>query len=381
MKKILYVAIVIATFASCTNDQKGYTIQGFIEGTADGKVIITNNANRIAVADLVSDTTDIIGGKFVFKGKRVATPEFYALTVDKKLLHLFLDNSDITIVGHLDSIKSAKISGSALADEITAMNNKKKALQDAFEAEYHLNDLMREYRQEGTTEERKEEIKQRYEELESEIEAHGKEINAIDSEYIAKNPTSPYTAILLQSKINDYETEELAGVVNKMTKAANLKDNRIVKQLKETVDLLTSIEVGKQAPDFTQNDPDDNPITFSDIYKNNKVTMLDFWAGWCGPCRQFNPTLVQIYEKYHDKGFEILGVSMDRTKEQWTKAIADDNLTWPQVSSIEHWGNPVGKLYYIRYIPQNVFVDQNGIIIAKKIGEEEIEKLLEEKLQ
>jgi len=380
MKKILYVAIVIATFASCTNE-KGYTIQGFLEGAVDGQqVIITNNINRVAATDIIADTTDIIDGKFTFTGK-VATPEYFALTIGQQSLRFFLDNSNITITGHLIPLQSAKVSGSALADNITTLNDKKKALRDAFDSEYHLSEMMQEHQQPETTEERKEEIKQRYRELEPLIEAHEKEISAIDNEYIAKNPTSPYTAILLQGKINDYETEELVSMVNKMTKAANLKDNRIVKQLKETADILEAIDIGKQAPDFTQNDPDENPITFSDIYKNNKVTMLDFWAGWCGPCRHFNPTLVQIYEKYNDKGFEILGVSMDRTKEQWTKAIDDDNLTWPQVSSIEYWNNPVGKLYYIRYIPQNVFVDQNGIIIAKKISKDEIEKLLEEKLQ
>jgi Thiol-disulfide isomerase and thioredoxins len=379
MKKILYVAIVIATFASCTNE-KGYTIQGYIEGAADGKAIITNNAMPVNTENLISDTTDIIGGKFTFKGK-VTTPEFYALTVDKRLVRFFLDNNDITIVGHLDAIEDVKISGSSVADEITAMNNKRKALDDDFEEKYHINALLKEYRLPETTAERKAEIEKIYDELEPEMEAAQKEIRTMHNEYITNNPTSVYTPILVQTKINDYTTDELVAMVNKMMKSSNLKGNRYVKELKETVDILVSVEVGKQAPDFTQNDPDDNPITFSDIYKNNKVTMLDFWAGWCSPCRQFNPTLVQIYEKYHDKGFEILGVSMDRTKEQWTKAIADDNLTWPQVSSIEYWQNPVGKLYYIRYIPQNVFVDQNGIIIAKKIGEEEIEKLLEEKLQ
>ena len=109
--------------------------------------------------------------------------------------------------------------------------------------------------------------------------------------------------------------------------------------------------------------------------------MIDLWAGWCPPCRQFNPTLVKLYNKYHRAGFEIIGVSLDRTKEQWTQAIATDKLTWPQVSAIMYWDDPVAKLYYIRYIPQNVFVDIDGKIVAKRVSEEEMDIFLEEYLK
>ena len=121
-------------------------------------------------------------------------------------------------------------------------------------------------------------------------------------------------------------------------------------------------------------------IKFSDVYSKNKVTMLDFWASWCGPCRAFNPTLVRIYKKYHSKGFEVLGVSFDTDKARWEDAIKKDGLTWPHVSDLKGWENAVGTPYMVKYIPQNVLVDQSGTIIKRRATEEEIEQILSERL-
>lgn len=94
---------------------------------------------------------------------------------------------------------------------------------------------------------------------------------------------------------------------------------------------------GQPAPDFTVPDMEGNEVAFSSIYPGFKVTMIDFWASWCGPCRNFNPALVEIYNEYHDKGFEIVGVSMDNDKESWLQAIKDDGLTWIQLSDLAYW--------------------------------------------
>ena len=109
--------------------------------------------------------------------------------------------------------------------------------------------------------------------------------------------------------------------------------------------------------------------------------MIDFWAGWCGPCRRFNPTLVKIYKDFNKKGFGIIGVSLDKEAEGWKKAIQDDKLTWTQVSDLKYWDSEAAKLYNVRYIPQNVFVDQNGIILKRKLNEEEIVPFLTETLK
>ena len=120
-------------------------------------------------------------------------------------------------------------------------------------------------------------------------------------------------------------------------------------------------------------------VTKEDLLKNEIIGVY-FSAHWCGPCRAFNPTLTQIYEKYKDKGFGILGVSLDKEKENWIKAIEDDKLVWSHVSDLAYWNCAAAKLYSIKYIPQSYFIDSTGKILLASPEEDEIEKFLEENL-
>ena len=141
--------------------------------------------------------------------------------------------------------------------------------------------------------------------------------------------------------------------------------------LRERVELLKKLAVGKIAPDFVMNDPDGNPVKFSDVYSKNEVTLLDFWAAWCGPCRAENPNVVAVFNDYKDKGFTVFGVSLDRTKDDWLKAIADDGLTWTHVSDLAYWNNAAAQMYAVNSIPSSLLVDKAGTIIAKnKRGDE-----------
>ena len=109
--------------------------------------------------------------------------------------------------------------------------------------------------------------------------------------------------------------------------------------------------------------------------------MRSFWASGCVPCRNFNPTLVKIYKKYHKLGVDIIGVSLDRDKDSWIEGIKEDGLTWTQVSDLKFWQSEVGQLYNVSFIPQNVFVDAEGNIIGRKVAEDDIEILLDEYLK
>lgn len=109
--------------------------------------------------------------------------------------------------------------------------------------------------------------------------------------------------------------------------------------------------------------------------------MVDFWASWCSPCRQFNPKLVEIYRKYHKDGLEILGVSLDMDKDSWLAAIESDKLTWPHVSDLKYWNSAVVSLFNVNFIPQNIFVDSEGTIVAHRLSEDEIPGFLEEYLK
>lgn len=143
---------------------------------------------------------------------------------------------------------------------------------------------------------------------------------------------------------------------------------------------IKNLAVGAKAPDFTQNDTLGRPVSLSSF--KGKYVLIDFWASWCGPCRAENPALVQLYNDFKDKNFNILGVSLDdkEGRAAWLKAIRMDQLAWTQVSDLKHWDNAVSKLYSIRAIPEKILIDPTGIIIARGMNAAELRKTLEKVL-
>ena len=122
------------------------------------------------------------------------------------------------------------------------------------------------------------------------------------------------------------------------------------------------------------------PVAVSLTSLQGKYVLVDFWASWCKPCRAQNPSLLRLYQKYNDKGFTILGVSLDSKKDAWLKAIHSDKLEWQQVSDLNLWNNAVAKQYKITSVPQNYLLDTKGVIIAKNLNEEELNEVLEKEL-
>ena len=180
--------------------------------------------------------------------------------------------------------------------------------------------------------------------------------------------------------VEDFSEADLDAKIAAFKGVPEYADNKNLKKLEETAEILRSVRIGNKVADFVQYDPQGNPVKFSEVYSKNKLTMVDFWASWCGPCRAFNPTLVKIYEKFHDKGFEVLGISYDTNKDAWRKCLEVEKLPWVQVSDKAGEENYTSKTFYINTIPQNLFVDQNGVLVGYKVNRNEIEKFIEEQL-
>lgn len=149
-----------------------------------------------------------------------------------------------------------------------------------------------------------------------------------------------------------------------------------VAQIQQLLQQPATFSTGSEAPVFTMNTPDGNPLSLQSL--RGKVVLIDFWASWCGPCRRENPHAVEAYQKYHDKGFDILGVSLDKTKDRWVDAIEKDGLIWHHVSDLKGWQNAAAQLYGVRSIPHTVLLDREGKIIARELRGDALTAKLEE---
>jgi len=372
IKRMLLSAFTLLPFMVFA--QEKYTITAEITNapsTAKAYLIYSDGAQRKI------DSTSINQGKFIFTGV-VNQPGDALLTVDHKgvgmsqlsnpdLLNLFLEGGAISIKG-TDSVYNSVLSGTPLNDDryklnasLAAIIAKEKAFRNRF-SQATQEDL------------NSQEFNER---LESEYNALQKEK---DEAYINFIKTTPNSILSLKTLV------EIAGPVPDValvepllnSLSSELQEMESAKALRQELELGKRVMVGAIAPDFTQNDPDGKPITLSSL--QGKYVLIDFWASWCAPCRQENPNIVSAYTKYKDKGFTVLGVSLDREtgRNSWLKAIKDDELTWAQVSDLKFWNNEVAKEYGVKAIPRNFLLDPAGKIIATNIRGEELHTTLAE---
>ena len=372
MKKLFLIG-AIALLASCSaQPETGYTINV----TANGDLSKLPNDTLVLAGGTdknpVRDTVVLVNGKCTIKGE-TNTPTFYKLTFkgDKyNFTSFFLENTKMDVTFDAEAPFQATITGGEVQTMVSQMRAKTQELVKF----YKFDSLAKTVNLATATKEEQQKMANIYGEID-------KETSKIREAYISANPTSPYSLYQLSWEIQRMSNAEIEAALVTFDTIPAYAENVILKECKEYVSLVKSRQPGNPAPDFLQNDPNGKPVKFSDIYSKNKLTMIDFWASWCGPCRKFNPELVKIYKKYHNKGFEILGVSLDVSHDNWVKAIKDDKLTWPQVSDLKEWENEVGRMYNINSVPQNIFVDQNGIIVGKEIGKQEVDAFIEEFLK
>ena len=369
MKNNLLILLLAVGVIACTPKYDGYTINATFTGIDSALVIVkTRDARQ---TEIPADTVQMVKGKFTLQNKLV-TPEPYLVSIQGTTpldFPLYLENCVFTITGDINDAKSIVVTGGEYQSEMDSLAKAKEAIT----AEYpSMEELIKEYNDPSTTDARKQELQTIARELSTKV-------DEIETAYLEQNPTSRMALLRFATTLGYAEVpvseleEKLAVFTVALPEGA---ENRFIQRAEKSIATLKSIQIGMKAPDFTMDDPKGNPITLSAFYKQNKITMIDFWAGWCGPCRQFNPTLVQIYKKHQKQGFGILGVSFDHNENQWTEAVADDKLTWPQVSELKYWDNTAAALYFVRSIPQNIFVDQDGVIVARRVGGEEMDAFL-----
>ncbi len=370
MKRLLLLLTVSAVLFSCNKaGQNEYIISGTVKGVADGKTVVLEKQDETGQLKPI-DTVKIKDGKFTIKGS-AKEPEIMLLQVEalQGKVPFILENGDIEVIVDKDSIQKTKLSGTFNNDVFSKFNvdvvkfqkesqkkmmafqnanmAKMKAAQEAKDT-VTINKLMKEYQV---------------------IQKEGMDFYV---KFAETNPKALISALIVDSMLNDPAVDLVRAKKIFASFSPELKKYKPGKSIQSKLDKIgkpvvvaAATEIGSVAPDFSAPNPDGKSISLKESL--GKVTIIDFWASWCNPCRAENPNVVAIYNEFHAKGLNIISVSLDKEASKWKEAIAKDKLTWNQVSNLKFWEEPIALTYGVKSIPATFLLDANGTIVAKDL--------------
>jgi len=344
--KTLLIATASLLLIGCTSKPKTEIFKVNVNlANADGKTVYLQKNGQVL------DSAVIANWDAVFETPKCADNEMYGLMLKgwRRPFPFFTDNMDITLEGDAQN-----------PNDIVVKGSETQARLDAFT--------------------------QSYNELEEKLEADSTKAQADKDEilkmhcfdFVWDNPTDAVAHYVLYRYKWAFGPCEMRTMLDNIHHADSTLTNNNLKLAEEYVEKVERVQAGQPIIDFTQNDVDGNPVTLSQIAEG-KLLLVDFWASWCPDCRKENPNVVAAWQKYHEQGFDILGVSFDTNKEAWLAAIEKDNLTWTHVSDLQGWGNAAGALYSIAFIPQNALI-KDGMIVARNLEGAELMEEIERQL-
>lgn len=337
MRKIIFVLLAIFALVSCV-DKTTYTIGGVASGIEDGTEVSLFSDRR---GRDVLETVKVEDGKFTFAKRMTVKGDnviFFGVNglegagSQSRPVPVFVEPGKIAI----------SIEGNAITGVLgTPLNDSNTQFTKS-------------------------------------IQSGGDLANELTKDFIKSNSNNALGVYYLERTLYAYELADIKDMVALFP--AEFDNNKAIQLVKNYVKTQEETAVGAKFKDLVAQTPSGEKIALSDYAGKGKVVLVDFWASWCPPCRKDMPLLVEAYGKYKDKGFEIVGVSLDKTNEDWTKGLADLNMTWPQMSDLKYWESELGKAYAVRSIPFTVLLDGEGNIIAKKIEGKDLDAKLAELL-
>lgn len=355
--RFIYLLAITLFFQSCQETSQTITFTGSIPGAEDrSKVYLQKVDENNQPFDV--DTLEVFNESLTFEMEKNKQPEVALLNFRNlnTTLVFFQEDKDITADFNLNNLYESSFSG-----------GKENELFKEFKKEILSFDSRKRENLEAMNEARKEMSNQDIVRLQTEAAILTNEEQVFKKEFITKNNNSIIAMMMLNEMISKKEVT-LAEVESYLSnRDSNLQENVFYRLVKLNMESLRGANVGNIAPPFSGPDPDGNILTLNDAL--GKVTLLDFWASWCRPCRIENPNVVRVYNQYKDKGFNIISVSLDRPDQraQWLKAIEDDQMDWYHISNLQFWNDPIVKEYGVRAIPATFLLDEKGKIVAKDL--------------
>lgn len=364
MKKLIYVLATAAIITACSGN-KGYTVTGSVEGIDDGSTVYLVKAGRGEMIRL--DSAIVANGKFSFKGTQdtaamryivASTPEGPGMGME-----FFLENGNIQVkLSETESTATGTPNNEIYQGIRNQINELSQQMEKTAESMYDST---------ATDEQRQNTLKSLYD-------LQDKQIEVLKNAVVQNIGNAVGVQLLKQSYIS-MEANELAPLMEQIP--ATYENDEAIVKIKAYVQKQQATAVGQKFTDFEMQTPDGKPVKLSDYAGKGKLVLVDFWASWCGPCRQEMPNLVEAYAKYKNKNFEIVGVSLDRTADDWKKGIETLGITWPQMSDLKYWNCEGAQLYGVNSIPHTVLIDGEGTIVARGLHGEELQDKIAELLK
>lgn len=343
MKSIFFTLLLLPVLIFAQNNT-AFTITGHITGFPDGTNVSFFNRSTNGL----DSAAEIRKNTFIIKGTHLEEPDFRFLVFNKQqpVIPILLQNDRVTISGKSDSLSALVITGSPVNEDYKKLSAAYATLSNVFQTQNFTPENI-------------------------------SLITSISEKFIDENPKS-FASLLAVSQT--YQISHNAVAAEKMMQKIDKSQQgtELAKYLTQQISAEKVTSVGSHIMPFTQNDTSNAPVSISDF--KGKYVLIDFWASWCRPCRIENPNVVANYNRFKDKNFTILGVSLDQSKPAWEKAIKDDHLTWTHVSDLKGWQNAVSTRFNIFSIPANILIDPDGVIIAKNVRGEDLGNTLEKLL-
>ena len=353
MKSLILSLFTILVVVACQDDKADFTAQ--IDGVDNQtKVYLSKLGKNNQPVPL--DTVEINEGQFKLDLEDDEPQQLNMITIEGVSSNMFFVNEKAAIEGIIypDSLRSSRITGGKHNELLMTYMDSLKANASK------MNAVGKRMRQAMMDQDR-----ETYIALKNEQEKAQDKDLAFRKEIATSNPNSIVAALALSDLMSSKKlpNSQIKSIYNDFSD--EVKDHTLGKLIGENIAKLSKTDVGAEVEMFEAPTPEGDILSLKDAM--GELTLIDFWASWCKPCRIENPNVVSVYNDYKDKGFSIISVSLDKKKRSWEKAIEEDNMDWYHISNLKYWNEPIAKEWGVRSIPATFLIDENGVIVAKNL--------------